>query len=410
MSVGAGAGVWAGRARRREGFRPTAGVGASLPRAILPVSTWVVGATGAGGDVGRENNAVVDLRSDTLTRPTDAMRAAMFTAEVGDDVFGEDPTVHLLERRAAGLLGKEAGLLVPTGTMGNLVSLMAHCEVRGSEAIVGDRSHIHLFEQGGMSTVAGIHPRVVRNLSDGRVDLSEVRAALRPVDDHFPTSQVLCLENTHNMCGGRVLSGQWMEEAGAVAKGMGLKLHIDGARLCNASAATGTPEAYLARHADSVSVCLSKGLGAPCGSVVVGDADFVRRCRRHRKVLGGGMRQAGILAAAGLVALDDDTRGRLVEDHANARALAVGLGALDGIVCDVDTVDSNIVFFRLEGVRPEAFVAELRDAGGVKVLTIPDGRIRAVFHRHVSRGDVDFVLEAVELVLRTLSVRKDAMQ
>ena len=353
--------------------------------------------------------AVVDLRSDTLTKPTEAMRSAMYSADVGDDVFGEDPTVKLLERRAAELLGKEAGLLVPTGTMGNMVSLMAHCEVRGSEVIVGDRSHIHLFEQGGVSAVAGIHPRALRNSADGRLDLGEVRAALRPLDDHFPTTRVLCLENTHNMCGGRVLPREWMEEAAAAVRTMpGIKCHVDGARLWNASASTGVSESDLAKHADSVSVCLSKGLGAPCGSVVVGDAEFVRRCRRHRKVLGGGMRQAGVLAAAGLVALDDDTRGRLVEDHANARAFGTGLGALEGVDCDVSTVDSNIVFFRLEAVRPEAFVAELRDVYGVKVLSIPDGRIRAVFHRHVSGTDVELALESVERALKTLSSRAEA--
>ncbi len=342
---------------------------------------------------------IVDLRSDTLTRPTPAMRQAMASAEVGDDVFGEDPTVTRLEEMAAERMGKEAALFVASGTMGNLVSQLAHCR-RGDEMILGDQSHIFYYEQGGSAALGGIHARTVPNLPDGTLDLEAVEAAIRPDDIHFPRTRLIVLENTHNRCCGAPLSAAYMRAAGALARKHGLKLHVDGARIFNAAVALGTDPRDLAAPADSVSFCLSKALAAPVGSLVCAGAGFVARARRVRKVLGGGMRQAGILAAAGIVALEAMT-GRLAQDHAHARRLAEGLDGLDGLAIDPRRIRTNIVFCEVtrEGASA-AQVAEKLAAAGVRVLALGPRQIRAVTHYHIRPEDIDRALEAFRRALR----------
>ncbi len=343
--------------------------------------------------------APIDLRSDTVTRPTPAMRAAMAAAEVGDDVFGEDPTVNRLEAMAAERVGKAAGLLVASGTQGNLAALLAHCG-RGDEVILGDQSHTFVYEAGGSAAVGGIHPRPVATEADGTLDVAAVEAAVRPDNVHFPPTRLVCLENTHNRCGGAVLGPAYMAAVRGVADRHGLAVHLDGARLFNAAAALGVPVGDLARDADSVTFCLSKGLAAPIGSVLCGPRDFVDRARRARKLLGGGMRQAGVIAAAGIVALET-MADRLADDHANARRLAEGLADLPGIVLDPERVATNIVIFALrpEAGSPDQLVAAVA-ARGVRVLAIGGPRLRAVTHYEVSAGDVERAIGAFAAVLR----------
>ncbi len=340
----------------------------------------------------------IDLRSDTVTKPTPSMRRAMAEALVGDDVYGEDPTVNALETRVAALLGKEAAIYVPSGTMGNLVAVLSHCG-RGDEMILGDKAHIFLYERGGSAALGGVQPRTLPNLPDGTLDLDQVADAVRDENDHYPVSRLLALENTHNRCGGRALPISYVDAAGALAHARELQLHIDGARLWNAAVALGEPPARLVRAADSVSVCFSKGLGAPVGSVLAGSSAFVRQAHRMRKQVGGGMRQAGILAAACLVALDEMVD-RLAEDHANARVLAQGLAAIDGVLLDPELVQTNIVYFDLEPSRMDAssLSAALVERG---VLINPTGshRLRAVTNYHVSAADVETVLGAIEEVI-----------
>lgn len=342
----------------------------------------------------------IDLRSDTVTKPTDAMRAAMAAAEVGDDVYGEDPTVNRLEALVAEMLGMEAAVFVASGTMGNLIAVLSHCG-RGDEVILGDRAHIFRAEQGGISALGSVHPHTLRNLPDGTLDPDEVVAAIRADDSHQPVTRLVCLENTHNFCGGRVLDVAYMDRMGELAHSRGLKLHVDGARLWNAAVALGVSPARLLRHADSVSVCLSKGLGAPVGSVVAGDRAFVHRARRMRKAVGGGMRQAGVLAAAGLVAVTEMVE-RLADDHANAQLLARGLANLDGIEIDPATVETNIVFFTLTDPRltPAQLASELK-ARGVLLNASATRRMRAVLHHQVSTEDVATALDAFRDVLAT---------
>jgi threonine aldolase len=351
----------------------------------------------------------IDLRSDTVTRPTEGMRRAIAAAVVGDDVFGEDPTVLRLEERTASLLGKEAGLFVASGTMGNLVALLTHAG-RGDEIILGDRSHTFLYEAGGCSGLGGIHPHVLPNLDDGTLDLAAVESAVRdPSNVHFPRTRAICLENTHNRCGGAALSPEYSDAVGALAERYGLAVHLDGARLFNAAIARHVELAQFTRSADSVTICLSKGLGAPVGSVLCGDRAFIEEARRIRKAVGGGMRQAGILAAAGLYALDHHID-RLADDHANAAHLAAGIDELAGLCCDQagDGPWSNLVYFGVDGaaigrhdIDAHALAERLRAHG---VLALPLGtenpRIRMVTHLDVSRADVDTALDALRSALR----------
>jgi threonine aldolase len=340
----------------------------------------------------------IDLRSDTITKPTPAMRRAMADAEVGDDVFGEDPTVNRLEAMAAERLGKEAGLFVSSGTMGNLVSLLAQCG-RGDEAIVGDQAHTYVNEQGGMAALGGIQPRVLRNRPDGTLDLAEVAAAVRGSNIHHPRTRLVAVENTHNLCGGVALTPGYMNDLGRLTKASGLRLHVDGARIFNASVALGVDVKDLVNNADSATFCLSKGLGAPVGSVVCGSQDFIREARRARKVVGGSMRQAGVIAAAGIVALEQMVR-RLADDHANAQALAAGLAELPGIKVEEVPVRTNILYFRvsLPGLDAAGLTARLAELG-VCMFASGSDRIRAVTNYHVTAADIAETLAAFRLAL-----------
>ena len=340
----------------------------------------------------------VDLRSDTLTRPTPSMLKAMAEAQVGDDVFGEDPTINKLEEMAADRLGKEAALFVASGTMGNLVSLLAHCG-RGDEIILGSLSHTFFFEQGGSAAVGGIHPRTVANQPDGTLALSEIEAAVRSDNIHFPLTRLIVLENTHNLCGGHPIDTDYMQAVGDIARRHGLKIHVDGARFFNAAVALDLKVDQLAAEADSVSFCLSKGLAAPVGSLVCGSWDFIFKARRARKVLGGGMRQAGVLAAAGIVALNEMVD-RLTDDHANARKLADGLAEMPGLSIDPSLIKTDIVYFEVK--RDDMTVAELvkrLEDRGVRMLPVGPGRIRAVTHYHITAEDIDYTLGAFSKTL-----------
>ncbi len=341
---------------------------------------------------------IVDLRSDTVTKPTPEMRRAMAEAEVGDDVFGEDPTVNRLQEMAAERLDKEACLLVASGTMGNLVSLLTHCG-RGDEVILGDNAHTYNYEQGGIAALGGIHPRVVPNLPDGTMNLDDIEAAIRPENIHFPRTRLIAVENTHNRMGGVVLTPGYMASLGDLARRHGLRIHLDGARIFNASVALGVPAADLARDADSVMFCLSKGLSAPVGSLVCGSADFIAEATRARKVVGGGMRQAGIIAAAGIVALNSMVD-RLAEDHANARFLAEGLAEFPGVAIDLGSVQTDIVIFALH--RPDMTpqqLAEIMAERGVLFLPIGGDRMRMVTHYGIEREDIAYALEQIRQVL-----------
>ncbi len=360
---------------------------------------------------------VIDLRSDTVTHPTDAMRRAMAAARVGDDVFGDDPTVNELEARAAQLLGKEVGLFVASGTMGNLVSLIAHLP-RGHEAIAGATTHTVMDEAGGHAVVVGATVRALAERADGTMDPSEIADAWRdPEDLHEPITGLVVLENTHAHSGGRPLPLDYVEQVAAIAHGRGVPLHMDGARLFNAAVALGVGPATLAAPADTVTFCLSKGLSAPIGSLVVGPAPFIARARRARKLVGGGMRQVGVLAAAGLVALSDGPDGtiaRLAEDHANARRLAEGLAELTGVrspggiaqpdedgPLDPGRSLTNFVLFRVDRDRA-AFLAAL-EVRGVWMVPYAHGQIRAVTHLGVTSQDVDRVVAAAADALRETS-------
>jgi threonine aldolase len=343
---------------------------------------------------------VVDLRSDTLTRPTAEMRRAMAAAEVGDDVFGEDPTVNRLEALAAERLGKEAGLFVASGTMGNLVSILTHCG-RGDEIILGDQAHAFYYEQGGYAALGSVHPRPIPNQADGTLDVEHIDAAVRPDNVHFPRTRLIALENTHNRCGGQPLSAEYLRAVRTIADRHGLRVHVDGARIFNAAVALKTPVGSLVADADSVSFCLSKGLAAPVGSLVCGRRDFIAGARRARKVLGGGMRQAGVLAAAGIVALTEMVD-RLEEDHANARRLAEGLSQCRGLIIDPEKVRTNIAIFTVRHDRFTAseLVARL-DEAGVRVLATGPHQVRAVTHYHASADDIDYALQVFQRLLRS---------
>jgi threonine aldolase len=321
---------------------------------------------------------MIDLRSDTVTRPTAAMRDAMAAAELGDDVFGDDPTVNALQARIASMLGKEAALFVPTGTQGNLCALMGHCQ-RGDEYIAGQMAHTYRWEGGGAAVLGSIQPQPLPNQPDGTINLADIEAAIKPDDAHYARTRLLTLENTW---GGKVLPQSYVEAATTLARSKGLASHLDGARLFNAAVASGVAALEVARHFDSVSVCFSKGLGAPAGSALVGSAELIARARRIRKMLGGGMRQSGVLAAAALHALDHHVD-RLTEDHANARALAEGLQGLAGV--SVERPQTNIVFVDLAPDRASGVVDRLRQAG---VLCTGLYRLRFVTHLDVSADDI----------------------
>ena len=342
----------------------------------------------------------IDLRSDTVTQPTPAMRNASAAAEVGDDVFGEDPTVRRLEVLAAEKMGKEAALFVASGTMGNLAAVMCHCQ-RGDEIILGARSHTFVNEAGGVSALGGVHPHTVPNQPDGTLDLQDVAGAIRAVDDHFPTTRLILLENTHNGCGGAALTAEYTQRAGDLALQHNLRLHIDGARIFNAAAALGNTAAELAAPADSITFCLSKGLCAPVGSLLCGSEEFIRRARRARKQLGGGMRQAGMIAAAGIVALETMVD-RLDQDHLRARRLAQGLSNVPGIRLEHDPPPTNMVYIRLDpqAGRTTTDLIQSLAHRGVKLTARDPYRMRLVVHYWIDDAAIERVIEGIASAMR----------
>lgn len=343
----------------------------------------------------KETSQLIDLRSDTVTKPTAAMREAMARAEVGDDVFGDDPTVKALESQTAELLGKEAALFVPSGTMANQLAIRSHTEP-GDEILVEANAHIYYYEGGGPVALSGVMCRCI-NGQRGIFTGADVEAALRLADPHFPRTRLVCLENTHNRGGGKIWSIGQVQEVAAAARKHGLQLHLDGARLWNASVAAGIPERDYAAYFDTVSVCFSKGLGAPVGSALAGPKAFIERARRFRKMFGGGMRQAGIIAAGALFALANH-RARLAEDHANAKALASGLAAVNGLEAAPAEVETNMVRFRVRALPAQQLVDRLR-AQGVLLLAVGPDTIRAVTSLMVSSDDIR---AAVAVVSRAL--------
>ena len=340
----------------------------------------------------------IDLRSDTVTHPTPAMREAMSHAIIGDDVYGEDPTVNQLEALSAARLGKPAAVFVPSGTMGNLAALLAHCG-RGDEVILGDKSHTFLYEQGGMAALGGIMPHTLPNQPDGTLRLADIQTAIRADNAHFPRSRLVCLENTHNTCNGTPLSVDYVAQVAQLAHARGLQVHMDGARIFNAAAALGADVRTLVKDVDSVTFCLSKGLCAPVGSVLCGSRDFIAAARRARKVLGGGMRQAGIIAAAGLIALEEMTV-RLSEDHAHAQHLAAGFAALPGV--EVGPAHTNIFYFHLTDACPytgAALTAALK-ARGILLPNRGPRSFRVVTHYWITDTDVAHTLNAMRDILQ----------
>ena len=336
----------------------------------------------------------IDLRSDTVTLPTEKMRQAMAEAELGDDVYGEDPTVNRLQVMAAERLGKEAGLFVPSGTMGNLIAVLVHCG-RGDEVIMGTYGHTFLHEAGGISALGGVHPSMIPNQPDGTLDLVDIRHAVREDDIHEPRSRLLILENTQNACGGMSLSREYMLAAAAVARENGLAVHLDGARIFNAAVDQGVPVVDLVDMVDSVTFCLSKGLCAPVGSVLCGSKPFIAEALRLRKQLGGGMRQAGVLAAAGIVALEEMVD-RLAKDHAHAQALGEGLAAIEGIRLDKGSPNTNMVYIELDpalGVSAEECHRVLQEEGVLVGITGPR-HFRLVTHYWINSDDIPVIVTA----------------
>ncbi|KAG7325028.1 hypothetical protein KOW79_011344 [Hemibagrus wyckioides] len=363
----------------------------------------------------------VDLRSDTVTEPGAAMRTAMVQARVGDDVFGEDPTVNELQKVAADMFGMEAALFVPTGTMSNLIAVMVHCRERGDEMIVGDLSHLHIYEQGGSAQLAGVHSTTLTTLADGTFDLEQLESKIRHgyPDEHYPRSRLVCLENTHNIMGGRVLPVSFLQQVRSIADKYGLAVHMDGARVMNAAVALGVHPSVLLKHCHTVSVCLSKGLGAPAGTMLAGSKEFIQRAMRARKALGGGMRQSGFLAAAGKIALVD-MMARLEEDHKNARTFAKALTQCDPPLYHVDlsSVETNIVRFslRVPGLSPARFCELMEEVSkeevaalnkGVRVLMFPHvgGTVRAVWHLNVSEEDTQLAIKKAQFVARQFELK-----
>lgn len=340
-----------------------------------------------------------DFRSDTVTKPTPEMREVMAQAEVGDDVFGEDPTVNKLEEKSAEMMGMEAGLFVPSGSMGNMVSVLAHCN-RGDEIILGIKSHIFRDEAGGIAAIAGVNPFPLQNQIDGTILLDEVENAIRVDNEHYPITKLISIENTQNKCGGASLTVEYTQAISQLAKDNDLKLHIDGARIFNAAVNLDVAVKDLTSPADSVTFCLSKGLSAPVGSVVCGTKEFIYKAHRARKQLGGGMRQAGILASAGIVALDQMVD-RLSEDHLNAKKLAKGLAEIDGLDIDLTNQHTNMVYFNLNEavtVSPIEFENKVAEYG-VLINDRTNRRFRMVTHAWVDGKSVERAIDVIAEVI-----------
>ncbi|XP_064636159.1 uncharacterized protein LOC135493114 [Lineus longissimus] len=372
-----------------------------------------------GGTAGKASNTlVVDLRSDTVTLPNKAMRDAMHSADVGDDVYGEDPSINNLQEKVAKLFNKEAALFVPTGTMGNLISCMIHCNQRGLECILGDKSHIFLYEQGGIAQIAGVQPHAIPNNPDGTFSIHALKSSIRPLNDvHQPLTRLVCMENTHNFCGGKVLPLSFMKEVYESSKAADLVVHMDGARLMNSAVAMDLPPSEILQYCDSVNMCFSKGLGAPVGSVIAGKSEFIESAVRVRKVLGGGMRQAGILAAASSVALDQ-AQTTLTADHRHAKMLAAELSSIDnGVVkVNLDGIHTNIVMIdvtkhtltaaqlstRLMQVTEQEKL-DLKDSIVVKTLAFGYKLLRYVTNYNVTEEDIHHAARKFKYVLQEYS-------
>jgi threonine aldolase len=342
---------------------------------------------------------IIDLRSDTVTLPTPVMRDALDCAELGDDVYGEDPSTNRLQKIAAEKVGMEGALLVPSGTMGNLICALTHC-ARGEEVILGERSHMFLNEAGGVAALGGIHPRIIPNQDDGTLALSEIESAIRSDNIHFPRTRLICIENTHNRCTGAPLSAEYIDSVASLARRHGLKVHLDGARIFNAAVAQAVDVKELTRSVDSMIFCLSKGLSAPVGSLVCGPQSFINEARRYRKVLGGGMRQTGVIAAAGIVALEEMVD-RLAEDHANARCLAEGIARIPGLAIEVERIKTNIVYFDLidDRLAGDEFVAQL-EKKRVRLLPTGPSRFRMVTHYGIEAVHIEAALAAIAEVMK----------
>jgi len=341
---------------------------------------------------------IIDLRSDTVTQPTEEMRRAMYEADVGDDVYGEDPTVNALEELAAQTLSKEAALFTTSGTMSNLLAVLTHTHP-GNEILLGSEAHIFWYEVGGASALGGAVMRTIPNDQDGQMELDEIEQAIRGKNIHYPQTTLLCLENTHNRCGGAALTLEYTSAAAELAHRYGLRVHLDGARIFNAAIALGIPASELAKDMDSVCFCLSKGLSAPIGSLICGTREFIESARKWRKMLGGGMRQAGVIAAAGIVAIQTMIS-RLAEDHDNARRLAHGLAHIPGITLVREDVPTNIVMFESPSTVPGADFLQQMDARGVRSNYRGGQMFRAVTHRMVSAADIDEALDRIGLLVK----------
>lgn len=344
---------------------------------------------------------IIDLRSDTVTLPTEKMRQGMYEAELGDDVFGEDPTVNKLEKLAAGIMGKEAAIFTPSGTMSNLLAVFAQTKT-GDEIILGSEAHILWYEVGGATAVGGVIMRTIPNDSDGTVTPAALQETIRGRDIHFPPTTLLCLENTHNRCGGAVLTPDYTAEISELAHQNGLLVHLDGARIFNAAIALGIPAAELAKPVDSVCFCLSKSLSAPVGSLLCGTREFVMRARKFRKMLGGGMRQSGTVAAAGIVAIEHGID-RLADDHHMARQLAQGLNSIAGIGIEPASVQTNIVVFEIQMGPSAADFVEQMHARGVRLTHFSESKIRAVTHRMINSSEINEALDRIGGFMKELA-------
>jgi|TARA_B110000263_G_scaffold245423_1_gene254984 threonine aldolase len=336
---------------------------------------------------------IIDLRSDTVSLPTDEMREAIYHATLGDDVYGEDPTVNALEEKAAKILGMESAVLVASGTMGNLVASLAHCQ-RGDEVIVGNKSHLLLYEVANLAVTGGIQIRPIENRDDGTFDLDELAGVIRGDDIHVPRTKMVVIENTHNRCSGAVISLDHMKEVADLAHSRDMKVHVDGARIFNAALALGVTPDKIVQNADTVTFCLSKGLSCPIGSVVCGDKETILEVRRNRKMLGGGMRQAGIFAAPGIIALDTMID-RMDEDHQNAKLLAQGIAEIDGLKIDPDMINTNIVIMEVLTKPIIDFISNLKEKG-LLVSHADTNRARLVTHYGIESSDIKKTLEIID--------------
>ena len=341
---------------------------------------------------------VIDLRSDTVTLPSKEIKQAIFDAELGDDVFQEDKNVNLLEKQAANLSGKESALLVPSGTMGNLISFLVHCP-RGTEAILGNKSHTFIYEAGGISAFGGIHSHQLQNSDEGLMDLAEIKQAIRLDNVHFPQTSLISLENTHNMCFGSPISKDYIDEVSNIAKENKLKLHVDGARIFNATTALNISLKDMIDNVDSITFCLSKGLACPIGSIICGSKEFIHSARRMRKVLGGGMRQAGIIAAAGLLAINQ-LESQIQDDHLNAQLLSDGINNINGLNVDCDKVKTNIIYFELKSktISSTELLTKMKNSG-ILFFEVSPNKYRLVTHYGITKSDIKYTLSSFQKVL-----------